>query len=67
MRELTPVPFSKRAEPSIHTTDPRFKPTRGADVQSTWRRFGWVPPSESKPALVFVEKSYDWEPVRRVK
>lgn len=21
---------------------------RGADVQATWRRFGWVPPSEQK-------------------
>ena len=21
---------------------------RGADVQATWRKFGWVPPSEQK-------------------
>jgi hypothetical protein len=56
-----------RVEPSLRTTDPRFKPTRGADVQATWRRFGWVPPSEYKPTPVFVEKVREWEPVRRVK
>jgi hypothetical protein len=54
-----------RVEPSLRTLDPRFKPTRGADVQTTWRRFGWVPPSEGKPVPVFVEK--EWEPIRRVK
>jgi hypothetical protein len=56
-----------KVEPSLRTTDPRFKPTRGADVQVTWRKFGWVPPSEYKPAPVFVEKVREWEPVRRVK
>ena len=58
----------KRTEPSVPITDKRFTPTRGADVQSTWRKFGWVPPSESKPEPVFVEKKpFEWEPVRRVK
>ena len=58
----------KRTDPSISITDKRFTPTRGADVQSTWRRFGWVPPSEYKPTPVFVEKKpFEWEPVRRVK
>jgi hypothetical protein len=56
-----------KVEPSIHTFDRRFKPTRGADVQATWRRFGWVPPTEYKPTPVFVEKSKEWEPMRRVK
>jgi len=58
----------KRTDPSIPITDKRFVPTRGADVQATWRRFGWVPPSEGKPVPVFVEKKpFEWEPVRRVK
>lgn len=56
---------SKRTEPSIPITDRRFVPTRGADVQATWRKFGWLPPSEYKPTPVFVEK--EWEPMRRVK
>ena len=58
----------KRTDPSIRITDRRFVPTRGADVQATWRRFGWVPPSEGKPAPVFVEKAKEWDqPMRRVK
>jgi len=36
-------------------------------VQATWRKFGWVPPTEYKPVPVFVEKVREWEPVRRVK
>ena len=43
---LTPVPYSKRTEPSIPANDPRYVWTTGADVQATWRRFGWVSPSE---------------------
>lgn len=57
----------KRTEPSVRVTDLKFTYQRGADVQATWRRFGWVPPSEIKPAPVFVEKAPEWEPVRRVK
>jgi hypothetical protein len=58
---------NKRVEPSVRVTDTKFSYQRGADVQATWRRFGWMPPSEYKPAPVFVEKARDWEPVRRVK
>lgn len=39
---------AKRTEPTIPADDPRFVWTAGADVQATWRRFGWVPPSELK-------------------
>lgn len=47
----------RRTEPTIPASDPRFKWTAGADVQATWRRFGWTPPSEGRtPAYV--------EPVR---
>jgi len=34
--------------PSIPADDPRFIWTRGADVQATWKRFGWTSPSEQK-------------------
>lgn len=37
--------------PTVPLTDARFAYARGADVQATWRRFGWVPPSETKPAI----------------
>ena len=58
---------AKRTEPSVRVTDNNFNYKRGADVQATWRRFGWVPPSEYKPEPMFVEKVREWEPVRRVK
>ena len=57
----------KRTEPSVRVTDNNFLYKRGADVQATWRRFGWVPPSEYKPEPMFVEKVREFEPVRRVK
>lgn len=58
-----------RVEPTTHVTHPDFKYQRGADVQATWRRFGWVPPSENRapppPEKVF---EADWGvTVRRVK
>jgi hypothetical protein len=31
--------------PSIRVTADNFKYQRGADVQATWRKHGWVPPS----------------------
>lgn len=31
-----------------HIFDPEFKWSRGSDVQKTWRKFGWVPPTETK-------------------
>lgn len=35
--------------PSIPASDPRFKWTSGADVQSTWNRLtGWTPPSAQR-------------------
>ena len=61
-----------RVEPSLKTTDPRFKPTRGADVQATWRKFGWTPPSATMtpppPEKQYIPETH-WEPreMRRVK
>lgn len=34
--------------PTIPVTSPEFTYARGADVQATWRKFGWVPPSEQR-------------------
>lgn len=56
MQEATQ--HSRRVTPSIPADDPRFKWTPGADVQATWRRFGWTPPSAGRTA--FFE-----EPVRQ--
>lgn len=58
-----------RVEPTVPVTDLKFSYQRGADVQATWRRFGWVPPSENRlpppPEKVF---EADWGvTVRRVK
>lgn len=44
----------KKTMPIIPVGHPDFKWTSGADVQSTWRKYGWTPPSEGKP--VFEEK-----------
>lgn len=38
--------------PSIPFDSPLFKPTRGADVQATWRRFGWTPIANEQPAPI---------------
>jgi hypothetical protein len=32
--------------PDVSITDPQFRWTRGSDVQKTWRKYGWTPPSE---------------------
>lgn len=32
--------------PHVPVGHPDYKWTSGADVQATWRRYGWVPPSE---------------------
>ena len=42
----TTVPYSKRTEPTIPADDPRYVSTTGADLQATWKRFGWTPLSE---------------------
>jgi len=41
---------AKRTEPWIPVGHPDFKWTTGADVQATWRKHGWTPPSERMPA-----------------
>lgn len=59
-----------RVDPTHRVTDIKFSYQRGADVQATWRKFGWTPPSE-KMTPPPPEKIPDtqWEPreMRRVK
>jgi hypothetical protein len=37
------------AYPWVPVGHPDFKWTSGADVQATWRKHGWTPPSEHFP------------------
>jgi len=51
------------AYPTVPVGHPDYKWTTGADVQATWRRFGWTPPSEGK-APPPAEKVNLYEPPR---
>lgn len=57
-----------RVDPWIPVGHPQFKWTSGADVQATWRKHGWTPPSEkmTPPPPEKVPQTH-WEPMRRVK
>jgi hypothetical protein len=39
---------AKKTLPTIPVGHPDYKWTSGADVQATWRRFGWAPPFGNK-------------------
>jgi hypothetical protein len=43
MSKWTPPAGTKIVMPSILITSSEFVPTRGADVQATWRKRGWKP------------------------
>lgn len=45
---LKVVPPKNEEPKQPHIFDPEFRWTRGADVQKTWRKYGWVPPTETK-------------------
>jgi hypothetical protein len=64
MTHWTPPPGTKIVMPSLLVTNAKFKPSRGSDVQETWRKQGWVPPSASLPPPP-PEKVI--EPLRRVR
>lgn len=52
-REIKPVqPKKRKPVRSKSVLDPDFVYTEASktDVQKTWKRFGWVPPSEVKNA-----------------
>ena len=54
--------------PHIPVGHPDYKWTSGADVQATWRKYGWTPPSEKMTPPTIVEKVPEWlNQVRRVK
>ena len=48
MSRFEPIPGTKRTDPLVSVGHPDFRWTTGADVQATWRRYGWVPPAELK-------------------
>jgi hypothetical protein len=48
--KLAPIPNAKRTEPFVPVDHPDYVWTTGADVQATWRRFGWQPIHEAKAA-----------------
>ena len=59
---------ARRTEPTIPASHPLFKWTTGADVQATWKRFGWRPTGREPvyPEPDF-KPSFTQERVRRVK
>ena len=58
---------ASRVDPWIGVGHPDFKWTPGADVQKTWRKYGWTPPSEKMTPPPVVEKQPEWLVMRRVK
>lgn len=56
-----------RVAPWIGVNHPDFKWVSGADVQKTWRKYGWTPPSEKMTPPSVVEKQPKWLMMRRVK
>lgn len=51
LKSITPAP-TKVARPGT-LFDPSFVYMKGADVQRTWRRYGWQPPSEYRTDYEF--------------
>ena len=57
MSKWTPPAGTKIVMPSILITSPEFVPTRGADVQATWRKRAGLPPTgaEGEDSVAWVE------------
>ena len=69
MNKWHPPEGTKITMPSVRLTSESFKYQRGADVQATWRKAGWTPPSVTLPAPP-PEKEVDLpfiKPLRAVK
>lgn len=60
---------AKKTLPWIPVGHPDYVWKSHADVQATWRKYGWVPPSgiASVPIALAEPKMLDWVQVRRVK
>ena len=54
-RNIRLAPYSeKKPEQSMACdTNSKFVYTGGADVQKTWKRYGWTPPSEYRNDYLF--------------
>ena len=63
---MNELKYSKRTDPWVPVGHPNYKWTSGADVQATWRKHGWVPPSEGKAPVYVEPKEPAWVSVRRV-
>lgn len=63
------IATAKVTRPLIPVGHPDYKWTSGADVQATWRKHGWTPPSESMtpPPPPPPERAYKFEPLRLYK
>lgn len=61
--------FPRLTMPWVPVGHPDFKWNSGADVQATWRKYGWVPPSgKTTPPVVVERAAPEWVGnVRRVK
>lgn len=64
---MSETTYSKRTDPWVPVGHPEFKWTSGADVQSTWRKHGWVPPSDGKAPVYVENKVPEWLKGRWVK
>jgi hypothetical protein len=51
MSKWTPPAGTKIVMPSVLITSPEFVPTRGSDVQATWRKHGWKPTFNNSPLV----------------
>jgi len=50
--KIVPAPARQPTRPGT-LFDPSFVYMKGSDVQKTWRRYGWVPPSEHRDDYEF--------------
>jgi hypothetical protein len=60
----------KKTIPWVPVGHPDFKWSSGSDVQATWRKYGWVAPSEKMvpPPIPKTQETPSWlTVVRRVK
>lgn len=57
----------KKTMPWVPVGHPDFRWTSGADVQATWRKHGWTPPSSGREPVNVDVRTPEWAKVRRVK